>query len=450
MSPAMRRILGEYLERLRAFQPNARWYLVSVAATGLSMGVFRLLFNFYALSVGFPLKSLGLFVAATNLTALLLMLPLGYVSDLIGSKAALLGRTVALGAGLFATVIAPGGGTFLLGNALIGVAQAFARVVRAPFLMENSRPRERAYLFSFASGIRMGAFFVGNTVGGLLPSWIAAARGVTATSGPAYAGALGVTAVITWLGVIPVLFIRSPQRRPKAQRGHGFTPLATVTRHPKTFFRLLLPATLIAFGAGLFVPFLNVFYRLTYHLPDPVIGQLFAWGSLAMGVGLIIAPPIADRLGKIQLVALTQGLSIPFMALLGFAPWFPLSAAAYLVRLTLMNMSNPLYDAFVMENTPTEARSVMAALQGAIWSLGRLVSPPISSWWQERWGFGPVFLAAMGLYAMAVLFYGLFFLRGDRHPLGSGPVPEIRPHRTSGTGTGPQGEVPSPGDPPAP
>lgn len=435
MSPTVRRLLREYLERLRAFQPNARWYLLSVAATGLSMGVFRLLFNFYALSVGFPLKSLGLFVAATNLTALLLMLPLGYLSGLIGSKPALYGRTIALGAGLFVTVIAPGWATFLLGNALIGVAQAFSRVVQAPFLMENSSQRERAYLFSFSSGIRMGAFFIGNTVGGFLPSWIAAARGVAATSGPAYAGALGITAAIAWLGVLPVLFIRPPQRPPSAQRGNGFAPLVMMTRHPKTFFRLLLPATLISFGAGLFVPFFNVFYRLKYHLSDPAIGQLFAWGSLAMGVGLIIAPPIADRLGKIQLVALTQGLSIPFMALLGFAPWFPLSAAAYLARLTLMNMSNPLYDAFVMERIPAEARSVMAALQGAIWSLGRLISPPISSWWQDRWGFGPVFLVAMALYAVAVAFYGLFFLREKPPPPGSGPLPDVRPNGILGNGT---------------
>ncbi len=41
-------------------------------------------------------------------------------------------------------------------------------------------------------------------------------------------------------------------------------------------------------------------------------------GSLAMGIGLIIAPMIAERVGKIQTVVATQALSIPFFGLTRF------------------------------------------------------------------------------------------------------------------------------------
>ena len=427
MAQALGGILREYAERLRAFQPNARWYLLSVIAVGLSMGVFRLLFNFYALGVGYPLRSLGAFVAVSNLTAFVLMLPVGYLADLVGRKPALLARMVIFGLALSIMVAHTGWGAFVLGNALVGVAQALSRVVQAPFLMENSSRAERTYLFSFSSGLRMGAMFFGNTLGGFLPAWVAAWRGVAPTSGAAYGGALLMAAAIAWLGAVPVLFIRAPRRPPAAQRDNHFTPLTTVLRYPRTIGQLLLPYLVIALGAGLFIPFFNVFYRLRYHLSDPAIGQLFAWGSLAMGIGLVIAPPIADRIGKIQLVALSQGLSIPFMALLGFAPWFPLSAAAYFIRLMLMNMSAPLYDAFVMERTPPEARNVVAALKAGAWSLGRLVSPPISSWWQATWGFGPVFGVAMILYAIAIGMYGLFFFRGSTKPSGAASSPGFPP-----------------------
>ena len=70
------------------------------------------------------------------------------------------------------------------------------------------------------------------------------------------------------------------------------------------------------------MPFMNVFFRQGHHQSDPVIGSLFAWGSLAMGVGLLLAPPLADRMGKIQLVVVTQTLSIPFLIILGFSPIF--------------------------------------------------------------------------------------------------------------------------------
>ena len=62
------------------------------------------------------------------------------------------------------------------------------------------------------------------------------------------------------------------------------------------------------------MPFMNVFFRVVHQQPDPVIGSLFAWGSLAMGLGLMVAPLLAQRMGKIQMVVLTQALSIP-------APW---------------------------------------------------------------------------------------------------------------------------------
>ncbi len=57
---------------------------------------------------------------------------------------------------------------------------------------------------------------------------------------------------------------------------------------------------------------MNVFFRNVYRLSDNSIGVIFAWGSLAMGIGLIIAPMIAERVGKIQTVVATQALSIPF------------------------------------------------------------------------------------------------------------------------------------------
>jgi len=46
-----------------------------------------------------------------------------------------------------------------------------------------------------------------------------------------------------------------------------------------------------------------------------------------------------------------------FLIALGFASWFWLSALAYLIRLALMNMSNPVYQAFVIENVQPEARA---------------------------------------------------------------------------------------------
>jgi MFS family permease len=174
---------------------------------------------------------------------------------------------------------------------------------------------------------------------------------------------------------------------------------------------LVLPTLVTSVGAGMIMPFMNVFFRQAHGQPDPAIGVLFAWGSLSMGLGLLVAPPLAERMGKIRLVVITQALSIPFLILLGFAPWFWLSTAAYLIRVALMNMSGPVYQTFVMEHVEPRARATVASLVSMAWNFGWAFSPMLSGWLQVRYGFGPPFVITIVLYTISVALYWAFFWR---------------------------------------
>ena len=70
-------ILLGYISNLRAFKPNARFYLLSVMITGMTMGGFRLLFNFFVLSLGYDEELLGNLITTSNTTALVMALPMG-------------------------------------------------------------------------------------------------------------------------------------------------------------------------------------------------------------------------------------------------------------------------------------------------------------------------------------------------------------------------------------
>jgi hypothetical protein len=83
-----------YRRRVGTFRRNARLYLFSVLLTGVTMGVFRLLFNFYVLSLGFDEALLGRLISTSQFTALLLALPMGYLVDIMGRKAALISRRI--------------------------------------------------------------------------------------------------------------------------------------------------------------------------------------------------------------------------------------------------------------------------------------------------------------------------------------------------------------------
>jgi MFS family permease len=405
----MANILDTYWTRIKQFSPNARLYLASAILTGAALGVYSLLFNFYVISLNMDVNIAGQLASMNSTTALVLAVPMGYLADVLGRKKSLIisGATVSLA--IAGMVVWPVKGILFAMAALMGAAQSLSAVTMSPFLLENSGEQERTYLFSLGSGAQMTASFVGNSIGGSLPTWLGARQGISPTSSAAYAGALALVAAVSTLGLIPYFFMKM-RHLEKSERAR-FSPFAYAAKKPAMLGKLILPILVTSFGAGLLMPFMNIFFRVAYHQPDPVIGNLLAWGALAMGVGLLIAPVLADRIGKVPVVVITQGLSIPFLALLGFAPWFWLSGFAYYIRIALMNMSSPVYQTFVMEHTEPEARATVASLVNMANNFGRAFSPSVSGWMQVNYGFGPVYSGVLVLYTISVYLYWRFFWR---------------------------------------
>ena len=402
-------VIRTYYKRVTAFSPNARKYLISTILFGSAMGVYRLLFNFYVLSLGYDEALLGNLITASSITALIVALPMGYLADILGRKLSLILGNTFVGIAVLMIVLFPSVPIFIAMNILMGIAQSLSGVTMGPFLMENSADEERTYLFSFSSGLRMTASSVGNWIGGYMPAWFGVWLGVNAVSAPAYAWSLGGIVFLVFIALIPKLMLRS-KHLPTEERS-VFAPISYMIKNPSKLGKLVLPMLITSIGAGLLMPFMNIFFRNVHNQSDAAIGTMFAWGSLAMGIGLLIAPALADRFGKIQVVVISQAISIPFLALLGFSPWFSLSALAYYVRLTLMNMSSPVYQTFVMEQVDPESRAMVASLTSMAHNFGWAFSPMLSGWFQVNYGFGPAFVSTITLYAIAVLMYYLFFWR---------------------------------------
>jgi MFS family permease len=409
---SINRGVKDYGGHLLAFRPNARLYLVYVIIAGVSMGIYQLVFNWYILSLGYDAKLIGNLASISGTTALVFALPMGYLAESIGRKNALLLSAVLVSFSIGMMVIWPATPIFYAMNILSGIAQSLAAVTMAPFLMENSGEHERTYLFSFSSGIQTLAMAAGNWIGGYISIWSANLWKVSPGSSQAYGASIMLVAIGQALAIMPLILIKMP-RLARSERT-VFAPFSYATKNPKKLTKLILPMLITSIGAGLIMPFMNVFFRFQYHQPDQVIGSVMAWGLLAMGLGLIAAPVLADRFGKIQVVVISQALSIPFLVLLGFSPLFWMSGLAYLVRVALMNMSTPVYTTFVMEHVEAESRAMVASLVSMAWSFGRVISPTISGNLQVKYGFGPPFLGTIILYLVSVFMYWFFWwCKGD-------------------------------------
>ncbi|NLB71384.1 MAG: MFS transporter [Chloroflexi bacterium] len=117
-------VFSTYIQRIKAFSPNARRYLASEAVYGISTGIFQLLFNFYVLSLGYNESVIGNMVAARSMTSLIIALPMGFLMDRIGRKNAIIYSIAGFSASVALMLLYPTTVMFIAMNIVQGVAQS--------------------------------------------------------------------------------------------------------------------------------------------------------------------------------------------------------------------------------------------------------------------------------------------------------------------------------------
>jgi MFS family permease len=413
--------IARYWRQLRSFSPNARFFLLSTIITGLSFSIYMLIFNLYIVSQGYPRSFLGELQSMPNLISLLGSLPAGVLVDRIGRKRALLlanaGRTLAS----LGIVVSPGPWWLRLSMITFGLSSALWMVSSAPFMMENSTEEERDPLFSANFGLQTLVGFFGTLVGGYLPSVFGNVLGVDIESALAYGTTLGVTVALSAFALVPVFLIEERPRLATAQQPGEPRPAAQFLKpwrglsNPGLVARIFVPNIIISMGAAILIPYMNLFFKETYPISDKTLGTLFAVSSVITGMATLASPMLARRWGRIRALVMTQLASIPFLLLIGFSGVFWISGIAFWVRAALMNMGNPLYSAFAMQQVEEQERATVSGLMGMSWNIGWTVGPYLSGYMQANpnIGFQPIFLITCSLYIMASLLEKAFFQKID-------------------------------------
>jgi MFS family permease len=413
--------LGQYWKQLRSFSANARFFLLSEIITGLSFSIYMLIFNLYVVSRGYPRSFLGELQSLPNLIALFGAVPAGVLVDYIGRKRALLLANVGQTVAALGIVVAPGPGWLRLSMILFGVSNSLWMVSGAPFMMENSTEEERDALFSAHFGMTTLIGFFGTLVGGYLPTVFGDLLTADIESAAAYAATLSVTVALSAVALIPVLMIREQPDAPARPALNGTDSIDRLLRPWQNIsdrslvVRIFVPNLIISLGAAILIPYMNLFFKETFAIPDRVLGILFAVSSVITGVATLASPLLAARWGRIRALVYTQLASIPFLLLIGFSGYFWVSGIAFWVRAALMNMGNPLYNAFAMEQVEEQERATVSGLMGMSWNIGWTIGPFLSGYMQQHpsIGFQPIFLITCSLYIIATVLEKLFFQRLD-------------------------------------
>ena len=407
------------LSKLRTFTGDSRRFLASAFLWGFAFSVTWLYLNFLFESLGFSDSLVGAANAIPNVVAIVLALPVARLAGRLGFIRSLRIAAVTAGVGLIVLGFVEQTWLVILAVVLVGVGGMAFWVVPSPLMTALEPAANRTYLFSAQFAAQLIAGFLGSLIGGQMPDLFARLADIDPKGLQAIQWTVVLSGFLYMLAALPLRNVT--EVRPDEPDQGKLWHIPREARH--VFVKLLAPNALIGLGAGLIIPFLNLFVEGKFGVSFSTLGAVFAWSQLGMALAVMTQPLIADRLGKIASIVLVQALSLPFIAMLGFSSSFAAVAIALFVRSALMNAANPIYAAFTMEQVKDGWRPSLAAAENMVWAAGWVIGPIASGLIRDWLGFDrgfPVLFGAMLVLYAAGITYSWLVLRpleraaGDR------------------------------------
>ncbi len=446
----------EYARQFARFSRNARLYLISNALSGVTAGILLVLYNLYLSSLGYGADFIGTVLFAGTVGAGLAIFPAGICVDRFSGRAILIWSSVLIGLAGAGQILFRQPLPLLVSAFIAGIGLAFILVINAPFLPLNSTPDERPQLFSMNIALSLITLVIGEILGGILPIWLRSiswlmapqpswASGLLASqpNPRSYQIALLLAGIIAAPSFIPLFLMtntkpRNPlgggvgtrfiasQAGPSAQDGRkqsistrASTSLRTwfrsLTRTPlkkvlvSPFFLLLLVQVFIGLGAGLFIPYFNLFFVKHLGASSALFGFIDGGANTITALLTLAAPWLALRIGKVNTMVWTRLVSIPLMITIGLTGLLPLAATLYLFRQGTMDMSNGILQVFSMEAVSEQRRGLANSGYQASFQVAEAITTPIGGLMIVHLGYSSVFLLAVVFYLPAIgILWGKF------------------------------------------
>lgn len=405
----------QYFQRITKLSRNAKLYIAATALQGLSFGIWNVIFNLYLnlREVGFQPDFISMMFSVGAIASGFVALPAGLVCERIGPKKALL---IGLTANLvnLAQIVILQPSILLVASLSSGLIGTIAWVAAAPIMMENSTQEERTYLFSVDSAILIIMEVVGNSVGGFIPDLLNALLGLpTSANGSAvgYRLSLGISMALALTIIIPILLIKESKTLQRQKMG-DLLNFRNIKSH-RTILKLMIPTALIGFGAGFIVPLFNLFFKLKFSATSEQIGLISSLSSVTLGVGILAAPALSRRLGRVKSIAVCEFLSMPFIMLMTLAPNLALASSAFITRNALMNMAGPAASTLQMELVAETERATTNGLMIMADNVPRALTATVSGKMMTQSDFYTPFLITTITYFVASSLFYVFFRKAE-------------------------------------
>ncbi len=370
----------------------------------IGLGISHMVFNLFLKASGLPPELPGQVSSAGSLGLVLGLMPAGWLGDRVGQKPLMLGGMILAGGAELLRILVPSTSALFLGSFLYGLGMAAATVNFLPYLATRVGSEDRLGTVSAASSVTMMAMMVGGLVAGTASDLL---RATGWTDAAALRFVLAGGAGFLLAAGFGVAGLTMDNSRETAEGNQLARELAEGAFHwgRALFWRLAVFGSMIGLGAGLFMPYMNLYFVDRYGINYSTVGIISAVGMFLTSAAMLFCPAIVARLGRVQAVAVLQIASLPFLLGISAVPVLAMAMVCLWLRQMLMQSATPIASEIALSIAGPKARGLANSISSTSFQVGAVFGAPIGGLLVKNYGYGPGFWGGAGLYLMASLFY---------------------------------------------
>ena len=293
---------------------------------------------------------------------------------------------------------------------LWGIGMMLMRVCSLPFIIRHTTNDNSTEALSLSAS----TWSLSTMVSGLIISGLVWISNIKLNPDLIKLNEYGILWIITLIGSLSYVF--TIQINEDADFNKGKRP-GIFSLH-KTYdwsmiFKAISPLILISIGAGLTIPFVNLFFNSVFNFNSSDFSLLSSITAMLVFTFSLLVATLRKKYGYWMTIVFVQTLAILCLVIMSLTEIYAsypyaviIAVAAYIFRQPLMHMAHPASNELMMNYVGKNNQELISALSSSLWSASWFISAKLFEWLRLLdFRYYEIFLITAFLYVLGVILY---------------------------------------------
>ena len=293
-----------------------------------------------------------------------------------------------------------------------GIGMMLMRVCSLPFIIRNTNSENSTEALSLSAATwSLSTIFSGLIISGL--DWLSY---IDLLTWRISFNEHSILWIITLIGISSIFFVRgmSEDEKQTVQKKNDIFSLREYYDW-KLIFKAISPLILISIGAGLTIPFVNLFFNSVFGFSSSAYSIMGSFTAMLVFIFSLLVPTLRKEYGYWMTIVVVQSLAIACLIIMSLTEIYVsygyaviIAVGAYVIRQPLMHMAHPASNELMMNYVGKNNQELISALSSSLWSASWFISAKIFEWLRLlEFKYFEIFLITALLYALGVALYAV-------------------------------------------